>query len=218
MLLITEYIEHQDLDIVCEQDDNGKAKAFRIKGPFLQAEVKNRNGRIYEKNLLMREVECFNKEKIKEKRSFGELDHPPSPTVNLERVSHLIESLSMEGNNGIGVAKILDTPKGRIAHTLLEAGTKLGVSTRGVGSLNGPKVNDDFKLITVDIVADPSAPDAFVDGILENKEFIINNNRIVEKAVDTLENNVKKNGSREIAAAFSDFLDNIKVGWAGRRK
>ena len=152
MLYIREFVDHQSLELICEEKE-GQPSTYKIKGPFLQAEVKNKNGRIYGQSLLEREVGVFNKEKIKENRAYGELDHPPTPTVNLQNVSHMIESLVMEGNDGIGIAKILDTPNGRIVETLLKAGAKPGVSTRGVGSLNGSKVNDDFKLITVDVVA-----------------------------------------------------------------
>lgn len=209
MLLITEYVSHQDLDVICEEKED-KTKSYRIKGAFLQSEVKNRNGRIYGKPLIEREIKSFNKEKISQRRSFGELDHPPTPTINLDRVSHMIESLQMENNDALGVAKILDTPKGKIVSTMLSEGAKLGVSSRGVGSLNGDKVNNDFKLITVDIVADPSAPEAFVDGVLEGKEWIIDGNKVVAKAVEQLEENLAKKGSKEILRDIQEFLRSIK--------
>ena len=207
MKLINEYIEHQDLEILTEAKVDGKGKNFFIKGPFLQAEVKNKNGRIYAKPLLEREIASFRSDKINSKRAFGELDHPPSPTVNLQNVSHIIESLEMDGNNGIGKAKILPTPQGRIVETLLAEGTQLGVSTRGVGSLNGDKVGDDFKLITVDIVADPSAHSAYVEGILEGKDYIINNDSIIEKVFKKFEKGVNEN--KDLHKHLMNFLDEL---------
>lgn len=209
MKLLMEYTSMEDLQVLTEDTEDSK-KVYKIKGPFLQSEIKNRNGRIYSKTILEREVGKF-QDKIKSKRALGELDHPPSPTVNLDRVSHLIEDLKMEDKNGVGIAKLLDTPKGAIAQTLVKEGILLGVSTRGVGTLKGDKVNEDYKLITIDIVADPSAPNAFVDGILENKEFIITEGgQIVEKAVEKLEDHIKKYGSKEIREAMSEFLNNIR--------
>lgn len=173
MKLITEEIESVK---VITEEKNGK-KTLYITGPFLQAEVTNRNGRCYPYNILEREVGRYNQNFIQKGRALGELGHPNGPTVNLDRVSHMITSLKSEGNNFIGKAKILDTPMGNIAKSLLESGVTLGVSTRGVGSLvekNGVKyVADDFMLATAaDIVADPSAPDAFVQGIMEGKEWV----------------------------------------------
>ena len=173
MKLITEEIESVK---VITEEKNGK-KTLYITGPFLQAEVTNRNGRCYPYNILEREVNRYNQNFIQKGRALGELGHPNGPTVNLDRVSHMITSLRSEGNNFIGKAKILDTPMGNIAKSLLESGVTLGVSTRGVGSLvekNGVKyVADDFMLATAaDIVADPSAPDAFVQGIMEGKEWV----------------------------------------------
>lgn len=204
MKLITEYIDYNNLEFIAE-NNNEKIKTFRIKGPFMQAEVKNRNGRIYDKTILEREVSLFNEEKIKENRALGSLDHPNSPTVTLADASHLIEELNMVGNDGIGVARILSTPKGRIAKDLIESGVKLGVSTRGIGTLTGNKVNKDFKLITVDLVADPSAPNAFVEGILENKEYIIENNRIIEVDFEKIEKKLHNN-SKDIKSVLNDFL------------
>lgn len=173
MKLITEEIESVK---VITEEKNG-TKILYITGPFLQAEVTNRNGRCYPYNILEREVNRYNQNFIQKGRALGELGHPNGPTVNLDRVSHMITSLKSEGNNFIGKAKILDTPMGNIAKSLLESGVTLGVSTRGVGSLvekNGVKyVADDFMLATAaDIVADPSAPDAFVQGIMEGKEWV----------------------------------------------
>lgn len=212
MKLLTEYIAISDLQILTEDVANDKAKKiYRIKGPYLQSEVKNRNGRIYGKHLCEREINSF-QDKIIKRRALGELDHPPTPTVNLNNVSHLIESLQMDGNDGIGVSKLLDTPKGLVAQILIKEGILLGVSTRGVGTLTGDLVNDDYKLITVDIVADPSAPGAFVDGILENKEYIITEGGdIVEKAVNNLENKLVKQGNSKILLSYMrEFLEDIR--------
>jgi hypothetical protein len=159
------------------EEKNGKKEHF-IEGIFMQAEKKNKNGRIYPINTLSKEVNRYNDEYVKKNRAFGELGHPDSPTINLDRVSHMITSLRPEGHNFIGKAKILDTPNGKIVKSLLDGGASLGVSTRGVGSLkphNGYQlVQDDFHLATAaDIVADPSAPDAFVRGIMEGKEWIL---------------------------------------------
>jgi len=209
MKLLSEVTTFNSLEFLVE-DSNGE-KTYKIKGPFLQSEVKNRNGRIYSKALCEREVGRF-QEKIKAKRALGELDHPPSPTVNLQTVSHLIESLEMNNNDGVGVATLLDTPQGNIAKSLLKANVQLGVSTRGVGTLNGSKVNEDYKLITVDIVADPSAPNAFVEGILENKDYIITENGdIVERAVENLEKNLDNKGrSGDILKFLKNFLEDIR--------
>jgi len=212
MKLLTEYIAISDLQILTEDVANDKAKKiYRIKGPYLQSEVKNRNGRIYGKHLCEREINTF-QDKIVKRRALGELDHPPTPTVNLNNVSHLIESLQMDGNDGIGVSKLLDTPKGLVAQILIKEGILLGVSTRGVGTLTGDLVNDDYKLITVDIVADPSTPGAFVDGILENKEYIITEGGdIVEKAVNNLENKLVKQGNSKILLSYMrEFLEDIR--------
>jgi len=217
MKLLTEFTDYKSLEIITEQVE-GKPTTYRVKGPFLQAEVRNRNGRVYSGEVLQREVKIFNEQKIATKRAMGELDHPPTPSVNLERVSHLIESLYMDGNNGIGVAKLLDTPCGRIAKSLVDEGVSLGVSTRGVGSLDGAHVNKDYKLITVDLVADPSAPNAFVDGILENREFIIENDRIVEVAIQHLEKDIaQKADSSSVLKAVVQFLDEVRCGWSLNR-
>lgn len=173
MKLITEEIE--SVEIITEEK-NGKQTLY-IQGPFLQAEVTNRNGRCYPMEVLSREVNKYSENFIKQGRALGELGHPDGPTVNLDRVSHMITSLRAEGNNFVGKAKILDTPMGNIAKSLLGEGVKLGVSSRGIGSLierNGVKyIGDDFILATAaDIVADPSAPDAFVEGIMEGKEWV----------------------------------------------
>jgi len=208
--LITEFIDFHDCEILTEQNENHE-KIYRIKGPFLQAEVKNRNGRRYAHPILEREVSKFNNEKILRKRAFGELDHPPTPSINLDRVSHIIESLDSDGSNSwIGVAKLIDTPSGKIAQVLVKEGCLLGVSSRGVGSLNGERVNDDYNMVTVDIVADPSAPDAFVNGILENKEFIIEGSKYVEYAVNRLKEQVdKKYNSKVVLQYMLEFIEAI---------
>jgi hypothetical protein len=159
------------------EEKNGKKEHF-ISGIFMQAEKKNRNGRVYPFDILNKEVGRYNNEYVNKNRAFGELGHPDSPTINLDRVSHMITSLHPDGNNIMGKAKILDTPNGKIVKSLLDGGASLGVSTRGVGSLkphNGYQlVQDDFHLATAaDIVADPSAPEAFVRGIMEGKEWIL---------------------------------------------
>ena len=172
MKLITETIE--DIEVLTEATTNG-GKSYKIRGVFMQADIKNRNGRVYPVQTLAKEVARYNKEYIKENRAFGELGHPDGPTVNLERASHMITSLEPDGKNFIGEAKILSTPMGEIVKKLMSEGAKLGVSSRGMGSLDqkggANYVKSDFYLATAaDIVADPSAPNAFVEGIMEGKE------------------------------------------------
>ena len=185
MKLIREEIESVR---VLTEEKNGK-KSFYIEGTFLQGDIKNRNGRIYESRILAKEVDRYNQEYIAKNRAMGELGHPDGPTVNLDRVSHKITSLTQEGSNFTGKAKILETPMGRIAGALLNDGVTLGVSSRGMGSLvkkNGINyVGEDFMLATAaDIVADPSAPDAFVQGIMEGKEWVWDNGLLKEQEVD----------------------------------
>jgi|TARA_B100000287_G_scaffold417488_1_gene453338 hypothetical protein len=168
------------------EEKNGK-KEYKIKGVFLQSNIKNRNGRVYPREVLVREVNRYSKEFINKNRAFGELGHPDGPTVNLERVSHMVKSLKPDGDNFIGEAKIMDTPYGKIVKGLIDEGAQLGVSSRGMGSImnrNGINfVKDDFYLATAaDIVADPSAPDAFVEGIMESREWVWDNG--VLKQVD----------------------------------
>ena len=184
MKLITEQIE--DVKLVTE--GTGDNKKLYIEGVFLQSELKNRNGRMYPFSVLEKEVNRYNEEYVKSKRALGELGHPDGPTVNLDRVSHRITSLKAEGNNFIGKAQILDTPMGKIAKSLLGEGVQLGVSSRGMGSIDKREdvnvVMDDFMLATAaDIVADPSAPDAFVNGIMEGKEWVWNNGILKETKV-----------------------------------
>ena len=193
MKLLSEFIDKGNLQIINEVSTENGSKICRLKGPFLEHSVKNRNGRIYTKEVIEREVKLYNEDKISKGRSLGELDHPENPQINLERVSHVIESLIMEDNKGIGVARIIDTPMGRIARTLVEEKILLGMSTRGVGSLDGDMVKEDYKLLAVDIVCDPSASSAFVEGVLENKNYIIKNDEVVEVAVKNLQKKVNKN-------------------------
>jgi len=186
--LFSEAVE--DVEFITEAKENG-GKNYKIRGIFMQADVKNRNGRVYPLEILEKEVTKYNKNFIKENRAFGELGHPEGPTVNLERVSHMITELHPDGKNFIGEAKIMDTPMGKIVKNLMDEGAKLGVSSRGMGSLdskNGANyVRDDFYLATAaDIVADPSAPNAFVEGIMEGKEWVWNNGALVEAHVANL--------------------------------
>ena len=214
MKLLTEFISFDRLEVLKENDKDGK-KIFRLKGPFLEASIRNKNGRIYSKEILVREVNSFVENKIKKNRSMGELDHPENPQINLERVSHIIESLEMKDNVGYGCAKLIDTPMGRIARTLVDEGIIVGMSSRGVGTLDGEKVKEDYSLITVDIVADPSAPNCFVEGVLENKEWIIQGDRIVEVAVQNLKKSVDKKYdpkslSNDVLSYMMRFLEEIQ--------
>ena len=186
--LFSEAVEN--VEFITEAKENG-GKNYKIRGIFMQADVKNRNGRVYPLDILEKEVTKYNKNFIKENRAFGELGHPEGPTVNLERVSHMITELHPDGKNFIGEAKIMDTPMGKIVKNLMDEGAKLGVSSRGMGSLdskNGANyVRDDFYLApAADIVADPSAPNAFVEGIMEGKEWVWNNGALVEAHVANL--------------------------------
>ena len=210
--LISEEI--QDVEYICEQKEDGK-KNYKIKGVFMQADIKNRNGRVYPMEVLNKEVRRYNKEYINEKRAFGELGHPDGPTVNLERASHMITRLYPDGKNFIGEAKIMSTPMGEIVKTLMDEGAKLGVSSRGMGSLdqkNGANyVRDDFYLATAaDIVADPSAPNAFVEGIMEGKDWVWNNGSLVEAELvrmkSRIERRTRSRHAKEDALEFAKFL------------
>jgi len=216
MKLITETIE--DIRVITEE--RGGKKNLYIEGVFLQAELKNRNGRMYPMQTLGREVGAYNENYVAKGRALGELGHPDSPTINLDRVSHKIVSLRAEGTNFIGKAQILETPMGKIAKSLLESGVTLGVSSRGIGSIeerNGVNVvKDDFMLSTAaDIVADPSAPDAFVQGIMEGREWIWNNGMLEEKVINSYRraiNNASSNSLNERKLqVFESFLRNIKI-------
>ena len=180
--LISEAVD--EVEYITEEKEGG-GKNYKIKGIFLQADIKNRNGRVYPMEVLQKEVSRYNKKFINENRAYGELGHPDGPTVNLERVSHMVTSLTPDGKNFIGEAKIMATPMGEIVKSLMKEGGKLGVSSRGMGSLdqkNGANyVRDDFYLATAaDIVADPSAPNAFVQGVMEGKEWVWNNGALME--------------------------------------
>jgi len=216
MKLITEEIEQVEVIV---ENRNGKKNLF-IEGVFLQGEIKNRNGRMYPMQTLTREVGRYNENFVEKGRALGELGHPDGPTVNLDRVSHKIVSLREDGNNFIGKAKILSTPMGKIASNLLGEGVKLGVSSRGVGSLNKTNegysvVGEDFTLATAaDIVADPSAPDAFVDGIMEGKEWVwdggIIRERLASKTYKQINTLVDQNKLDEKKlSVFEDFLANL---------
>ena len=213
--LFSEAVE--DVEFITEAKENG-GKNYKIRGIFMQADVKNRNGRVYPMDILEKEVTKYNKNFIRENRAFGELGHPEGPTVNLERVSHMITELHPDGKNFIGEAKIMDTPMGKIVKNLMDEGAKLGVSSRGMGSLdskNGANyVRDDFYLATAaDIVADPSAPNAFVEGIMEGKEWVWNNGALVEAELVELRRkfDVKKR-QRNVkieALEFAKFLKKL---------
>ena len=213
--LISEEI--QDVEYICEQKEDGK-KNYKIKGIFMQADIKNRNGRVYPMDVLNKEVERYNKQYVNEKRAFGELGHPEGPTVNLDKVSHMITKLYPDGKNFIGEAKIMSTPMGEIVKTLMDEGAKLGVSSRGMGSLdqkNGANyVRNDFYLATAaDIVADPSAPNAFVQGIMEGKEWVWNNGSLVEAELERqkrrINERVRKRQENENALEFIRFLKKL---------
>ena len=216
MKLITEHIDN--IEYITEKNDNG-GKNYKIRGVFLQSEVKNRNGRVYPKETLTKEVSRYNREFVEQKRAFGELGHPDGPTVNLERVSHMITRLYPDGNNFIGEAKIMDTPYGKIVKNLIDEGAKLGVSSRGMGSLqrgrNGEaQVGRDFYLATAaDIVADPSAPDAFVEGIMEGKEWVWENGVIKQKELEEYKEYIQEAKRLKIAEAkakvFKAFLKGL---------
>ena len=214
MKLITETIENIE---VLKEERNGK-KDYKIRGVFMQADIKNRNGRIYPVGTLAKEVKRYNEQFINKKRAFGELGHPDGPTVNLERVSHMITSLKPEGKNFIGEAKIMDTPYGKIVKNLIDEGAQLGVSSRGMGSLqsgsNGSVVGKDFYLATAaDIVADPSAPDAFVEGIMEGKEWVWDNGVLKSMEVEKYKEEIEKTRRAELAekkaSIFKHFLTKI---------
>ena len=214
MKLITEQIEEVKF---LTEDKDGKKNHY-IQGVFLQGEIKNRNGRVYPIDILEREVSRYTTENISKNRALGELGHPEGPTVNLDRASHKIESLVREGNNYIGKAKLLDTPMGQIAKSLLDEGVSLGVSSRGVGSLRemggANYVRDDYQLATAaDIVADPSAPDAFVEGIMEGKEWVWDNGLLKEQEISSIKKGIDAatlyNLQERKVSAFEQFLKGL---------
>ena len=216
MKLIAEYNDH-NLEVITEAKESG-GKNYFIEGVFMQAEQKNRNGRIYPKAIMEKAVDKYVKEQVNSKRAVGELNHPEGPTVNLDKVSHLIEALDWQDNDVVGKARILDTPNGQIVKGLLDGGVQLGVSTRGMGSLeqkNGVMVvKDDFILNTVDIVQDPSAPTAFVNGIMEGVEWIWNNGVIEAREIERMETEIKKAPRADLyevqTREFKNFLSLLK--------
>ena len=217
MKLITEYTESNVECLVEKNDETGKKK-YIVEGIFAVAEGKNRNGRIYPKAVMEKAVGKYVKEQVKTNRAVGELNHPDGPTVNLDKVSHLITDLKMDGNNVMGKARILETPMGQIVAGLLEGGVQLGVSTRGMGSLeekNGTMyVKDDFMLNTVDIVQDPSASKAFVNGIMEGVDWIWNNGVIEAKEIERMETEIRSatrvNSYEVQIREFKNFLSLLK--------
>jgi Prohead core protein serine protease len=195
------------------EEKDGKKNYF-IEGVFMQSETKNRNGRVYPGAVMSKEVGRYNKEYVEQNRAMGELGHPEGPTVNLERVSHIIKDLRLEGNDVYGRAKILDTPYGKIVKNLMDEGAKLGVSSRGMGSLKEQDgvnvVQEDFMLASVDVVADPSAPNAFVNGIMEGKEWIWDNGIIKPVQIENYKKIIEKTSSRNLeeqaVRLFTDFI------------
>ena len=214
--LITEQV--QEVQILKEEDEKTGKKNYKLKGIFLQGDIKNRNGRVYPVEVLEKEVKRYNKEFIAQNRGYGELGHPEGPTVNLERVSHMVTSLERDGKNFIGEAKVMSTPMGKIVENIMDDGGKLAVSSRGMGSLeqkNGANyVKNDFYLATAaDIVADPSAPQAFVQGIMEGKEWIWNNGVLKEVEIaeiqEDIERNIRSRNANYQALAFAKFLKKL---------
>ena len=216
MKLIAEYTEDQ-LEVVTEATKDG-GKKYAIEGVFMSAEQKNRNGRIYPKPVMESAVDKYVTEQVSKGRAVGELNHPEGPTVNLDKVSHKIESLDWKGNDVVGKATILETPMGQIVKGLLDGGVRLGVSTRGMGSLqnngNAMVVKDDFILNAVDIVQDPSAPSAFVNGVMEGVEWVWNNGIIEPQAIEIMETEIKKAPRADLyetqVREFKNFLSLLK--------
>jgi len=216
MRLIKEF--NQDITYLTEETKNKNKPNVFIEGVFLQSDLKNKNGRIYPREIMQREVARYVKENIDTKRAYGELGHPDGPTVNLDRVSHMITSLKEDGSNYIGRAKVMDTPMGKIVKELISEGAQLGVSSRGLGSLkerNGiNEVQDDFMLATAaDIVADPSAPDAFVSGIMEGKEWVFVNGKWTEQDIEEAQATISSANSahleEEKLQVFNNFLQKL---------
>jgi hypothetical protein len=214
MKLMSEYVD-SPLEVLIE-NKNGK-KSLYIEGVFMQAEQKNRNGRIYEKKILESAVNKYVKEQVSQGRAVGELNHPEGPTVNLDKVSHKITNLEFQGNDVIGKASILKTPMGKIVEGLLEGGVKLGVSSRGMGTLenrrDGMYVKSDFMLASVDIVQDPSAPSAFINGIMEGVDWIWDNGILKAQEIEIIETEIKRAPARALPAleikAFKNFLSKL---------
>ena len=217
MKLISEFVDYAVEPVIVEQNDKG-VKEYFIEGPFMQADIKNRNGRIYPKEVMKKEVDRYVKEFVEKDRAFGELGHPEGPTINLDKVSHMITKLEQDGSNFMGRAKILSTPNGEIVKNLINDGAKLGVSSRGLGSLeqkNGAQyVKNDFQLATAaDIVADPSAPEAFVEGIMEGVEWVYENNILKAVEVEKMRNDIrtaKLNKLEEVKLnVWKKFVENL---------
>ena len=218
MKLIKEHTEV--VNYLIEEDKETGKKNYNIEGVFLQAEIKNRNGRSYPKEILDKEVKRYMKENVKKNRAYGELGHPDSPTINLDRVSHMIKDLKLEGNDFVGKAKIMDTPYGKIVKSLIDEGASLGVSSRGMGSLKTTKdgtseVQKDFMLATAaDIVADPSAPDAFVRGVMEGKEWMFVDGKFVEQDIEAIKSSITGATRSQLEEAklfaFAKFLKKIQ--------
>ena len=217
MKLISEHFS-DDVEYIKEEDEKTGKNNYKLKGIFLQSEIKNRNGRVYPFEVLNKEVKRYKKEFIEQNRAYGELGHPEGPTVNLDKVSHMVTSLEPDGKNFIGEAKVMGTPMGTIVKNIMDDGGKLAVSSRGMGSLeqkNGANyVKDDFYLATAaDIVADPSAPNAFVQGIMEGKEWVWNNGLLQEQDVaeikEEMERNVRSREANYQALAFAKFLKKL---------
>ena len=215
MKLISESLEN--VKFLKEEDDNGK-KNYKIKGVFMQGGIKNRNGRVYPVEVLQKEIQRYNEKFVDENRAYGELGHPEGPTVYLDRVSHMVTSLKQDGKDFIGEAKIMDTPMGKIVKNIMDEGGKLGVSSRGMGSLeqkNGANyVKPDFMLAAAaDIVADPSAPNAFVQGIMEGKEWIWDNGLLKEVELQEIVNDIETGVRKKIpgiqSLAFAKFLKKL---------
>ena len=216
MKLIAEVVE--EVNYLTEADENGKKNYF-IEGIFMQGNIKNRNGRMYPEQVLAKEVKRYNDAYITKNRAFGELGHPQGPTINLDRASHMIKELYQDGSNFVGKAKIMDTPMGNIVKNLMDEGASLGVSSRGMGSLKmnregTQEVQKDFYLATAaDIVADPSAPDAYVNGIMEGKEWVWDNGILQEKVIadhqETIIKANKKNLEDAKLKVFEDFLKKL---------
>ena len=214
MKLIAEHLDN--IEFITEDDSEGK-KNYKIRGVFMEADVKNRNNRMYPMAVLEKEVKRYNKEYVQQKRAFGELGHPDGPTVNLERVSHMITKLDPDGKQFVGEAKVMDTPYGKIVKNLIDEGAKLGVSSRGMGSLEPQRdmhvVKDDFYLATAaDIVADPSAPNAFVEGTMEGKEWVWDNGIVKEVDIAKYRAELRKESKRldeKKAEVFKKFMSNF---------
>ena len=216
MRLIKEF--NESISYLTEESKDPKKPNVFIEGVFLQSDLKNKNGRVYPREIMQREVQRYVNENVNTKRAYGELGHPDGPTVNLDRVSHMITELREDGNNWIGKAKIMDTPMGRIVKELISEGAQLGVSSRGLGSLkerNGiNEVQDDFMLATAaDIVADPSAPDAFVSGIMEGKEWDFVNGKWTEQDIEEAKSTISRANiadlEEEKLQVFSNFIDKL---------